>query len=38
MKQTSPVLTGETSMWDAWVGFNTSYSLGAMLFAADYAL
>lgn len=21
MKQTSPVLTGETSMWDAWIGF-----------------
>ena len=38
MKATSPVLTRQTSMWDAWIGFNASHSLGAMLFAAVYIL
>lgn len=36
MKSTSPVLTKETTMWDAWIGFNASHSLGAMLVAAFY--
>ncbi len=36
MKQTSPLLTQETSMWNAWVGFNASHSLGAILIAAFY--
>lgn len=36
MKATSPVLTSRTSLWDAWIGFNASHSLGAMLFAAVY--
>jgi len=36
MKNTSPVLTKETSMWAAWVGFNASHSLGALLVAAFY--
>ncbi len=36
MKSTSPVLTKETTMWNAWVGFNASHSLGAMLVAAFY--
>ena len=36
MKDTSPILTKETTMWDAWVGFNASHSLGAMLVAAFY--
>jgi hypothetical protein len=36
MKATSPVLTSRTSLWNAWVGFNASHSLGAMLFAAVY--
>jgi len=36
MKNTSPVLTKETAMWDAWVGFNASHSLGAMLLTAFY--
>ena len=31
MEGTSPVLTKETTMWRAWVGFNASHSLGAML-------
>jgi hypothetical protein len=38
MKATSPVLTRRISMWDAWIGFNGSHSLGAMLFAAIYLL
>jgi len=36
MKGTSPLLTKETTMWKAWVGFNASHSLGAMLVAAFY--
>ena len=36
MKGTSPILTKETSIWKAWVGFNASHSLGAMLVAAVY--
>lgn len=38
MKATSPVLTRQTSMWDAWIGFNASHSLGAILLAAVYIL
>ena len=36
MKNTSPVLTKETTMWKAWVGFNASHSLGALLVTAFY--
>ena len=36
MKSTSPVLTRETTIWKAWIGFNASHSLGAMLVAAIY--
>jgi hypothetical protein len=36
MKATSPRLTKETTMWRAWIGFNASHSLGAMLLAAVY--
>ena len=36
MKRTAPILTKETSVWDAWVGFNASHSLGALLVAAVY--
>lgn len=32
------VLTEETTVWRAWIGFNASHSLGALLFAAVYAL
>ena len=38
MKRTNPVLTRETSMWKAWVGFNASHSLGAILFGAVFAV
>ena len=36
MKVASPVLTSETTMWNAWIGFNASHSLGAMIFALVY--
>jgi hypothetical protein len=36
LKQVSPVLTRETTMWRAWVGFNASHSYGAILFGAVY--
>jgi hypothetical protein len=38
MKQTSPVLTKETTMWKAWIGFNGSHSLGAMFFGLENIL
>ena len=36
MKETSLVITKDTTVWDAWVGFNASHSLGAILIAAIY--
>jgi len=43
MKKSSPILTNETSIWRAWVGFNASHSSGAIfigvinfLIAANY--
>ena len=36
MKNTSPVLTKETTVWRAWIGFNASHSLGAIIVAAIY--
>ena len=30
------VLTRETTMWKAWVGFNASHSMGALLFGLVY--
>lgn len=36
MKQTSLVLTKQTTVWHAWIGFNASHSLGAMLVAGIY--
>jgi hypothetical protein len=38
MKGTSLTLTRETTIWDAWIGFNASHSLGAILLAAFYLL
>jgi len=38
MKSTSPLLTKRTSVWDAWIGFNGSHSLGAIFIAAFYIL
>lgn len=36
MKAVSPVLTRQTTMWKAWIGFNASHSYGALLFGAVY--
>lgn len=36
LKRTSPVISRQTTMWKAWIGFNASHSLGAMLFGALY--
>lgn len=36
MKESKLNLTGQTTVWDAWIGFNASHSLGAMFFAAVY--
>lgn len=36
MKQISPVLTRQTTMWKAWVGFNASHSAGAICFGLVY--
>lgn len=37
LMEVSPVITRETSMWNAWVGFNASHSFGAILFGLIYA-
>jgi hypothetical protein len=36
MSAISPVITRQTTMWKAWVGFNASHSLGAILFGLVY--
>ena len=36
MQEVSPRLTSQTTMWRAWVGFNASHSMGAMLFGLVY--
>lgn len=36
MKKSNLTLTNQTTVWDAWIGFNASHSLGAMVFAAIY--
>ncbi len=38
MSQVSPVITQETTMWRAWVGFNASHSMGAILFGLVYGV
>ncbi|MDB5918173.1 MAG: hypothetical protein JWR40_2407 [Massilia sp.] len=36
LKTTSPVISRQTSVWKAYIGFNASHSLGAILFGALY--
>ena len=36
MKQISPRVTRQTTMWKAWIGFNASHSYGALLFGSVY--
>jgi hypothetical protein len=36
MRKTFPVLTTQTTIWKAWIGFNASHSMGAILFGLVY--
>ena len=36
MREVSPVITRETTMWRCWVGFNASHSMAAMLYGLIY--
>jgi hypothetical protein len=36
MNAVSPVISDQTTMWKAWIGFNASHSLGAILFGSMY--
>ncbi|MEM0955846.1 MAG: hypothetical protein AAGI24_17025 [Pseudomonadota bacterium] len=36
MKESSIVLSKDVNLWKAWIGFNVSHSLGAILLAAVY--
>ncbi len=37
MKLISPIISRQTTMWCAWIGFNASHSVGAMMFGLVYA-
>lgn len=36
MEATSMVITSQTSLWRAWIGFNASHSLGLIFFGLVY--
>lgn len=36
MARVSPVITGRTTIWKMWMGFNVSHSMGALLFGLTY--
>ncbi|MBI2771145.1 MAG: hypothetical protein HYX47_16090 [Burkholderiales bacterium] len=36
MQEVSPVISRDTTMWKAWISFNATHSLGAMLFGLVY--
>src|SRR4026209_2382134 len=36
MREVSPVISRETTMWKAWIGFNASHAPGAILFGTVY--
>src|SRR5688572_25327984 len=36
MKRVALVITGETTVWKAWLGFNASHSMAAILFGLIY--
>ena len=36
MREVSPVITRQTTMWKAWIGFNASHSFGLILFGSVY--
>jgi hypothetical protein len=37
MREGHPRITNETTVWRAWIGFNASHSMGAILFGLIYA-
>jgi hypothetical protein len=37
MASVAPVISSQTTIWNAWIGFNASHSLGLLLFGAAYA-
>jgi hypothetical protein len=37
LEEVTLVITRETTMWRAWIGFNASHAMGALLYAAIYA-
>jgi hypothetical protein len=37
MKQVAPVVSNDTTVWKAWIGFNASHSLGLMVYGAIFA-
>ena len=36
MQEISPIITRQTTMWRAWIGFNASHSYGLILFGCVY--
>lgn len=36
LMEVSPVISRQTTMWRAWIGFNASHSYGAILFGLVY--
>lgn len=36
MREVSPNISRETTMWKVWIGFNASHSFGGMLFGLVY--
>ena len=36
MQSVAPVISRQTNMWKAWIGFNASHSAGAILFGAMF--
>jgi hypothetical protein len=36
LREVTPVITRETTMWKAWIGFNASHGFGAILFGSVY--
>lgn len=37
MREVSPVITDETTMWRSWIGFNVGFGLGATLHGLVFA-
>lgn len=37
MSQISPLITKETTMWKCWIGFNSSHSMGLVLFGLVFS-